>query len=786
MATPNVNNSGDSQEIQDYINAIEAQYNAAEQYIQAMEQDSSAIEHDATQISVLKPQERTHWSHVAPDGQGGATVITGWNTHQSVINEVNNLQGDIAVKQADIQAKQAQLEKVDPDFSALDNTLDSIIDSLTKTLNDGVEGHGRIADDVSHIQKYLTSLFKAMQDKIQVDKNQAIIQGNQSSDLTDAQLEQFASAAIQAQGSELNNLNEMVNTMSADFGAYHKQYDDANTDHHRFNIFDEIFSDANAKEYEDDRVENNANDMMNAINSALTAVAPEIAACTPGLGQIEMIFDVITRKIDKILADTTLSPKEKSTKILALLMFALGAFSQLHQQVESLKSNNEKQMSQANLYAAQMNLDDSVMNQKIQQEEQANAKIMKTFMLVTQIVLGTLMTLAAPGVGSAFAMAVATALEASGVIDTITTKLGEAFHSKIGADIFVAALEVGATAGGGFGLDLLAQKVGAEAVEVAVEAAVATAKEAVEEAAEKAALAAGRAGDRAAIEAAQNVIEGTAKTAAEAAAKKTVQAFTSQTIPALVSTALKKGLMQSVKEALTKATEQAVTTAISDANLIAEAAARGATITATEMNTVALRAANEAVADVSKVALQNVAKETGKSEARKLGERAVFAVLYSIGNTSLLIDIAKERLKDPNSESSQELLMALGIIQGLMMMFAQIGGSGIAAMFDASSANMELLMNRIALIPQGMNVGANLGQYYVYKDEADTVEKMQITSSSSDVLQALMDQIKKDASQSRDLFIRAQAQEVQQNLAMSTHLHDGDAAGIQVLTSGAA
>ena len=478
------------------------------------------------------------------------------------------------------------------------------------------------------------------------------------------------------------------------------------------------------------------------------------------------------------------------------MMFALGIFNMINQQVQTQKANNEQKMSQANLSASQSNLDDSVMNQKIQQEARANAAVMKMVMLVSQIVLGTLMTLLAPGLGTAFLMAAMTTMDATGATDALTNKLGNAIGNQIAAEVLVGAAEVAATCGGGFVADRLLAAATSTAVKAATVAADTATKNAIEEAAEQAATAAAKAGGKSGtqvtlteVSRARIAIQNIAQQAAKKAAERTAEQLANQPLAALFRMLGQSG-RDAAKATIEKAAVKAANQAIVESETIAKLAADGIRTTDKVITQMTDRIANGTAANAANVDAKTVKKAAG-SDAAKAKTRLGWTVFYNIASSDYLIQmsqaIQKARGKSTDDDDFMNFMTFIEVLKQLMQMIAMIGGSGImsAASFDSSGSSLMRMSNMISMLPQGANAMASYGVAETDLSTATATTALAKNQAIADLLQTFVDQMQKDGQLSRDSFLRQQQQELQSDLSMAGHLEDGDIAGIQVLLSAA-
>lgn len=760
-----INNS--NQDVDEYIAEITAQYDAALKFIDALEEDTQAIARFTEEIRELSVERAL----------GSRTAIA----------ETDGCKAEQAELNADIAKQKANLEALDPSFKDIDNTMEAFLQTMNGLLSKDISASD-MAGDMQQIVGYLNQLFSAMRQKLNADKDDAIISNDVQGKLSDAQLEQFAAQMISAEGDEQNTLGSLTKTMGDDYVTAHGQYDEANADHARFTIFDEIFGDADELEERDDQIMNNANAMMDGISDALDALTPEIATLMPEFVQIETILKSVMKRVQKILANINLSPNQKAGALLALMMFALGIFNMIGQEVQQEKARNEKKMADGNIAASRMNMDDTVMNQKIQEEEAAKAKLMQTIMMASQIILGGIMTLMAPGLGTALLMAAFTALEATGEMDKATQKLGEAIHSEIAAEVLIGVAEIVVTTGGGYVGDRMVAKIAQRVVENAVKTAEEAVAEAVERAAEQAAASVGKAGNAQAIADAKDAIGQVVKQAAETGAKRAAEQVANQPLLALfrlVSASGRDAARQVVAKAATEAAEIAVTASAT----VAKLAARGVTSSAAILTEIATRAGNRAAARIANVSEKDIEK-AAQSETSKFTSRAGWTVAFNMTNSDYLIQLCEtiQRARGKGHDRSFESFMTfVNVLKQFLQMIAMMGGAGMAssAILDGGAARATRIANGLSMLPQGANAIAAYGQTATFEGQATATTALAKNQTIADLLHTYLDQMQKDLSQERDRFIRQQQQELRSNEAMSGHLVDGDMAGIQVLMASA-
>jgi hypothetical protein len=761
----NNNNENTAEEIQNYIDSITKQYKVAESYIEAMEADGSQITHDQKELDKLLAEKDYFTRYCAS--------VPSWIT-----TEISRLQADENGLKADIATQKSKLEALDPSFASLDDTLASLLNAITNLSSNSNIAPSDMSQDIQHIQNYLNLLFSSMKQKLNSDKDAAIISNDVQDNLSDAQLEQFAAQMITSQEGEQNTLGQLTSLLGKDIVSFHQAYDNAKADKHRFNCFDKAFNlhDANGRIDRDNQIMANASSMIDTINNALTALAPETASLMPEFVQVTVILKIVMEKLKKILDNADLSSNQKASGVLSVLMFALGVFNMVGQEVQEQKSHNEKKMAESNINASQMNMADTVMNQQIQEEEAANAKLMKAVSLATQIILGAIMVLTAPGVGTALLMATFTALEATGVMDQATQKLGDVIHSQIAAEVLIGVAEILVTCGGGYVGDEAVSNLSEEAVATAVEIAEEVAAEAIQKAAEQAAVSSVKAE---AVEAAEATIKTVVKKAAKAAAKRTAEQLFNQPIIAVMKMLMTAAGRDAAKEVVIKAATEAADTAIVESATVAKLAARGVQSSNAILTEIADRAGNKAAANVANVSEKDV-EALARSQVWKSASRLSWTILFNISSSDYLTRIAK-------TTGNDNFLTFMEVLKQLMQMIALLGGSGMlsAATFDGGANSLLRIANGLSLIPQGANTVASYGQYQTAESQAKATTALARNQTIASLLHTYLKQMQKDIEQERDRFIRQQQQELQSDRVMAGHLNDGDMAGIQVLMASA-
>lgn len=748
---------------QQALAAIEAQYQQALAYIQAMKTDTARIAYDQSIIADLAPFESMFGTEI--DAQYKA---------------------DEAAAKADLQAQGAKLQALDPSFSSLCDSLNALIDCIDSAITSGAEN---VQADIANVQTAMNQLLDAMKQKLQGDMYIAELNSSAAGQMTTSQLSQLAAQAVTYESAEAGDLSTVSNSLSSLIASYQKAYNAANEDYNSYDFWDEVAAffggDADEKKAEDKAIMANATAMMSGLTAVLNDLGPEIAAATPEFTQVMNVIKEIMKEVQKILSDVKMTPKEKQGAVLALVMFLLTFFQVIKQDVATEKAKNNQDMSKGAVQASTINIDNTLSNEKIREEQERNAAIMKMVMVVAEVVMGSIMMAMAPGIGTALLVGMVTAFEAlqtEGVLN-VTGDLADAIGGKnaqIWADTIVAVAEMALTMGGGALMDIAfsAEKAATSVAEKTVESSMSV----IEQAADAAAGAAGKAGDAAAQASAMNVLENVCTKAAQKAAEGAAAQFMKQPFATLV-TMMAKGTYKAALEAtMQRAATEAIETAVEDAATIAKLAARGVQSTEEIIDGVATKAANETVASLSGKTVAKVAKEAAQTARGLAVSRGLWTALFATGNTNMITDMLKKM-----GVSDEVVLEVFQVIQQIVQMIALMMGSGMlsGANIEGIAQGIPRSVNLLSLIPQGAQAAGSYGMYETEMKQAAAVTAITMEGSVADLLHSFIEQLQKDANLEREIMTKDQTQEAQSTLGMAGHLHDGDNAAIQILISAA-
>ena len=730
--------------LQDYINRIEDNYNKALIYIQELEDEDEQEAHDHAMT------KGTHYTKTYIQTEmGGGFWEPSRTTYKYNTADRNAANQDIANQEAKKAVTEQELSKLNLDCKQLDDTINGILEGMKNGFNDA--GSNNLGQDLQKILNYIHQLFNAMRDEAKADECQQICQAisehGGGKDL--ALLQQWAAAMREAQFEEGSTLNNLVSTIASDLSELHQQYDDAQAD--QSDPWHATFFNPNAMT--DQQAVDNFKDMQKLMVGIMTQISPVISSFTTDFDQLSDMLHSIEKKILEILNNKSLSPAAQQKQIMALFMFVMSILGLIQQFTAKDKAQNDQMMSKASIDAAQMGIQDTAMQQKELSVAMHFQQVMGVIMKILQIVIGAIMTVMAPGVGSAIVMALVTILDAAGVFDMLANAIdpGTNGQAGIGGECAVAAIEIVFTLGAGGILDAALKSAMEAAMRAVTQALKTTVEEVVEQAVDKAVAAAGKVGDLAAKNAAETVVKNTVEQAVKAAAQKAFIQYFKQSGVGLIVDAIKNGgLVKMAQKAMTQAAEDAAETAAQDTSKLMQMLGKVENFTADQaqmFEKAAEKAADEAVAKMTNSTAEKVAKDTVQQNVLKtMLRRAGFSALYAIGSNNILVDsigaAAKKKMSDADY---QKLQIALQVLQQILAMFAQMVGSGALSqvVFNGSSTALMKIASILQAVGQGGDVLTNAGEYEANTAEAKVIEAVSKTQGALDIINYLESEIVK-------------------------------------------
>jgi len=689
-------------------------------------------------------------------------------------SNIGRLVQSMVAPTAQIKGDEEQLSAMDPAFSRLASALNAIIGISSV---DGQENSEQsilfIANNLQKTKALLQEIYTAFQDEITA--GQAGVTNNSTDLSTD---EADAIDEMQQTNAAQGELNSAINGLATDATNAYTQYLSAYQDEKdtsMFSLDSHVGQDLVAK------WENTVS--QKAFTNSIGDLASSIAS-----GEIEVAFSSINtaveslfKKVEKILEDpSAVSSGKDLGKILNLMMLVLGYFNVIQEEVEKLKTENEQQMSKANLKATEMNLGASQVMAAIAQVVQAEAHVLKIVTLVTTVVLGVVFTAMAPGIGTAILMAGMSSYEAyesqTGDQQTkaLTQDIGSGFQdlgvssqlSQILSSVTIALAEVVVVVAGGAGIDLVVEKASQAAI-----------REAVQEAEEIASNAANQVEGQAAKEEVRSAVIFAARSGAEMAAKQ----FNKQALYKIVfGGSLKVATKQAAKEAAELAAKDLIQ--LSDFSNPAV------------IDKVAQDSAYKAVSNSTKKSVQQIEKEASRSAKAVAGKRALFTGIGGLANSNFLLNIANAIESADGkklSKSEMEIVtITLQVVQEIIQMIAMMMGGGFGEQADLKQGSSSLLMAQKGMVGmQSVSMlsssVSSLGVGEVDETQAVVVKEQQIIGALSSALHSFLKEVQQDSNKERALFMQKLMAEVKSQESLSSNLYDGNTTGIEILVSGA-
>ncbi len=801
---------------QQALAAVEEQFQQALDYLNQVQADYEAEKSDLQKAAY--DQAHFHsFKHIWIDG----TEITITVTNSWAVNGYNSAMKDYSAKSLDIKNNEANLKRLDPQFNALCNTLNSLMEMMEDLKNRGV-GSEFLASDLNTISKEVQALFNGMKDKLEADKYLTEMQAAISNNLSNCDIGELVSQMAQYEAAELNDLQGMEKDLQALLPIFQDQYLKAEEDKDKYTIWDRIkswFSGGNVsgKIAEDNRIMDNASAMMNGLEKVLTLVSAETSNLMPQFATVVNEIQQLISEIKAFIAearDPSVDPSKKIAdfkKILAFVMYLLTQVQLLKQEIENQKAKNVQDMSQGTIQASKNNIDQTEAQQIIKKELEHAAQVMKIAMVALMVTVGAIMMVTSGGIGSAAVIALCTTYEALNTMGTINWNqdLGNAMHSQIGADVVIGVAEGLATFGVGMAADMAIAKVFESTATAAAKTAVQEAETQMTEEADRIATQeAARASALVTVpqdiakpevnaafqKAKEEVFEKTyneafektyqtlnkiATQAAEKAAIRTSQQFLKQQAGTLINLAVKHQFTREMETAAQVAAKEAVEESIEESATIAKLAARGIETSEKITDQIAERNANSAVAKIA-----NKNPETVADTAKRMAwgqKRLVALILAGMLNNNLMMDIRK---KAGGSDDSWMGYLTQ-VIQMLMQMLLLMGGTGTFATVSMEGilSNLPRMANLLSLIPQGAEIGTAYQQYENDLAQGHAVTAIGELEGESTLLSDFLDMLKQQSTLDRNTMLSEQTRDADTTNSMGGHLHDGELAEINVLIS---
>ncbi len=789
-------------------NTPETNAQLAADYVTKMQADIAQATTLIAQLKALFPQAQQLSAIVAFLTQffGADCSIT--KQYQAQLDQLN----------AQMKGIEAQLNTLGAGLDAFDNAITALENGTATVFADG---DGNIDEDLQIFANAFDKICQAMMDKLVADEYGA----KMDADGDDNQaLEQDSIAAMKASSAENGVLNDLQQDIGQALVTLNNQKNAAQTDLDSYHWWDDVFSfgtDEDAKE-EDRAIIRNSNDMRTILTGVLGDLAPEMGACENMVYETaSLALGKILDKLMKLLANTTLTPNDKLNQVKCLVAVALGILSEVQTDAAKMKAKDQQTESKSAVFATQMNISDEKAQFDQLQEELKYASIMKTIMAIAKPLMEVGGMLLAPGLGSLLVMAALMIMDEAGLTDKLTKVLASHGFGQIGAEIFVGALELVATVGGGAVLDKALTKATAVVAKVVAAEVAAVVSKIIEETVQKTLEAAGKVGDKVAEAAVREAVTQAVNKSVETAAEKTV-VMTSKQAAAKLVPALKEASKtstegigkliteQGVKDGASNyavmlaktaapnavaAAESAATKAASDIQFLAEAAANGADISPAEIEAVANRASNEAIADATGSTIKEVESSGAKqTNLNKFMSRVVAPAAYvalSDGAISSLTEWSlKKAGKKEDSDEFMKIMETIKIIESILASMAVAGGTGlfssVSSMSLAGNATTKAMIfgQAVGMLGTGMSAYSMAGQADSEMEQAGTVKAINASTVSNEMLNMFMQQFTQQGDIDRKT-LENQMSEQASNYTLISQYENNAKAAAQVLAQSA-
>lgn len=746
-----------NQSVRDAQNAMQARYDEVESWI-------STIEADTAEIERLTPQ---------------LTKKEGWWIFKSTKVDVN-VERQIMELNAEIDEVNAKIAAAYPtnsSFTELTSSIDDCVDAVNNA-DWNVNGKNDVSDaklmmtDLKVITNVLKDLVDALKQQVVVQTDvdmMSVLQQNGGSSADRIALAQKSITDQNVQAQILNDLNHYLKTTNKSFN---KDYQNADADLNSIHWWDYAFGfGTDERKARDEAIKENSVEMMTFSLELQDNLKPLLVSNNTTFALIAVMLDEIIKKIAKILnsnlspAEKTQSIKELNNEIMAIFVQVVNLLTLVQQDSAKAKATSDAQMAEATNESSAIGFDNAQAEWKKILQNIAYAAVMGILMEVVKYTLMVVGTLAMPSIGSVLVGMLLIALEASGALDMLTEQAAKSM-GDLGAQLFVAGLEILVSVGGAAVADKIAQQVmRVISTQIAAMVATKTGQTVVAKVAQVV--------DEATAKMVAQVVEETIKNSAERAANKVfVTYFEKNGIELIVElikeTITSKGVMSGVErmvyEPMKEAAEEAAKMAAANVEEIVLIAGKDATADATQilssLKSVPAAVADTAAAKAMQTSLDDMAKvslnETRQEVAATTGKRVLASTTYAIASNNILVGTAEALSKDEDDENSW-LYMTLEILQALLMIVSQLGGSGVASQWMKDTQTTGRVFNQAAsgltLTATGVQTVGSGTEYGIQMKQADATEAMMKIQAVLDILiQAMspMIQARKDGQGQHD------------------------------------
>lgn len=817
MANSVSNQETFEEELQSYIQHMDAELSAAEQLLQAMQ---AANSQEQSSLSLINGEKITIWVMENIENFSSSLVKQIHPSYFEALSKVSTLNATIA-------SDEAKLEAIDPNVT---NTINAL-QQLTQEAQDMVNDNLRPSDFNKSLQQMGTifrQLCSVIQDEIQTDLATAGMKKFGSGPNGGSAILQFAGIAIQAEFQEQTSLQSIQTNVINDSVGWQQEKSKAEADLDTSHWYD-FFTGGGPDSTKDHAEIRAANAMFGILNEVEALVSSMIVTVDPGMQEFQYELQNLQDKLQKIMAGHGSIQQIKDAMVEALSIL-VGIIAETQKDA----SEYDKEMNQGSMASSQMHLNDSLSQEEVIEDAQKYAAIMGKLLGAAKYIGMGVIFLINPGIAMAIMVALQAALTASGEMDKLQNAISDKLGDTGGAAL-TCGIEMVATAAGAAGIEALIERaakaaaaaaltegaeeagsVGDQEAEKAVAAAVAEGvQKAIDEVvetvtaaavksaqgasqvaenvgaaeAEVAALAGGQAANASAqsVQAAKDVVQKAVTQAVEAAQKKVTFAFMSRTITETITSFIRGDLKQMMALAMKEAAENAG----KEVQVLAETAAKQASsdvISAPELESIAQTSANRAVANTMKMTEESVGKLDKitllgeRTAGKKALVRAAFTGMAAMGSTGLPADLTALSQKKDAKDLSEGWQIAMEIIQALMQLIGTIGASDIGAQSIMAPGPIQKFLLGAQVAQGSMEAIGTAGEAEANFTQAKAVRAIAQDQSVLDMMQFVMSQLAKDGQLQRDQYSKEMQMASKSNMKLAMHFTDADQEVAQALS----
>lgn len=722
----------------------------------------------------------------------------GYNVTYGTTNEkTNKLPGLID----EYNATLGELQACEEDLLMIDGSSEmaDLVDSLNQLLLDEaylvLDSHdSNINEELSDIEEYMNSLMKIMEDQLKIDEDVQIME-ECGDEMTVAQAQYYATDLTTVSTREVQDLDKLEKKISDDFVKYRAEYDDAQASYYisEAKMAESYGFNGEEENKKAEQEMKNVSHMLTLMQDLLAGIQGVYASLQPDYIQLSFVFKSIQKEIDEILADTSLSPQEQKTQVLALLIYLLGYVDLTKEIAEKSKAQDQNKMSDATLDVSQINIHSAITNQKVMEKVSKIIDHMKDTQLAMQVVMTSMCVLLAPGVGMGLAMlalGLTDILASQGVIKfDMAEELGKATGSKLGGELLWTAIEMVIAMGGGAFLDLAIEKATATAVTEESTLVLEASQQTIEEMSQgivQRFIDSGR--QLSQQESAQlkarvaEELKSAVQVASKTAGTTAIAKMFEQTFGSLISDLLSGSMRNLAKEASEKAAQRALIEANDVA--IQRFVEGGLQETAAELNQKWVRIGYDAVADLSHTERASFTAQMEKHYGWTMAQRATIAAALGLSYNNVMVDFISWCHHASKSKESDQEMMAVEMIQALLPMLIILASSwGNTGSLSGSSGSWQAVAGVLQSMAGGVSAATTLDLAKIHRSQSDQVKRAKENTMLTEVMNSLMGEMQKYFDQDLAMMISDIASSSRLTSSLSKKSSDAEVEGARILAA---